>query len=197
MNTTPEIIFRITFGILWILFFGVRLYFQRKVRGTREYDLVNAKQEKYFFMLFAVAYLLLPLYFLTPWIDFAHLPFPDWLRWIGAFVTCVGTALFGWAHQALGLNWTAVLALSKEQELVTEGPYRYIRHPMYTGFFTLGIGFFLLAANWMVGIIYTGTLLVMYLARVSREEEMMLDRFGDTYRQYMKKTGRLLPRLWK
>jgi protein-S-isoprenylcysteine O-methyltransferase Ste14 len=198
MNSKSEIFFRIAFGILWIVYFVVRIYFQRKVKGSnREYVLVNEKKEKLFFSMFAVAYLVLPIYFLTSWVDFAHLPMPIWARWTGCFVTCAGIGLFGWAHQALGKNWTAVLALSEKHVLVTSGPYHYVRHPMYTAFFIIGIGFFLLSTNWLVGIIYLGTLSLMYMVRISAEEKMMLDRFGDDYRQYMKKTGRILPRLWK
>jgi protein-S-isoprenylcysteine O-methyltransferase Ste14 len=68
---------------------------------------------------------------------------------------------------------------------------------MYTAFFIIGFGFLFLSANWLIGIIYIGTLLLMYIARISAEEKMMIDRFGDSYRQYMKTTGRILPRLNK
>jgi protein-S-isoprenylcysteine O-methyltransferase Ste14 len=194
MSSPPETIFRITFALLWLLFFGVRVYFQRKGLGVREYERVNEKQEKLLFKLFALAYLIMPLYFLTPWLDFARLPLPAWLRWLGGAVTCAGIGLFGWAHQALGMNWTAVLALSKEHELITNGPYRSVRHPMYSAFFMIGVGLLLLSANGFIGVTYLGTLLLMIVARVSLEENMMIERFGDAYRQYMKKTGRLFPR---
>jgi protein-S-isoprenylcysteine O-methyltransferase Ste14 len=196
MNLSMEIPFRITFGILWVVYFGIRLFFQRQIKGQKEYTHVNERQEKLLFRLFALAFILLPLYFLTPWIDFATTPMPLWLRWIGGVVVCLGIVLFGWAHQALGQNWTAILALSKEHEMVQNGPYRYVRHPMYSAFFVIGIGFGLLSANWLIGIIYLAPLLVMYATRVSTEEKMMIDRFGDSYREYMKHTGRLFPRLW-
>jgi protein-S-isoprenylcysteine O-methyltransferase Ste14 len=77
--------------------------------------------------------------------------------------------------------------------MVQNGPYRYVRHPMYSAFFIIGIGFLILSSNWLVGIIYLGAFLIMYLARVLPEEKMMIDRFGEPYRQYMKRTGRLFP----
>jgi protein-S-isoprenylcysteine O-methyltransferase Ste14 len=187
MSKMGELPFRIVFGLLWLIYFVVRFYFQGKVKGVRNYSLVNEKQEKLFFRLFALAYLLLPLYFLTAWIDFAHLPLPLWLRWVGTIVTILGIGLFGWAHDTLGLNWTAILALSKEHELVMDGPY--------SAFFTIGLGFLLLSANWLIGVIYLGTLEAMYVARVSREEEMLVGRFGEAYKLYMQRTGRILPRL--
>ena len=195
MNKLGEIPFRIAFGILWLIYFGVRLYFQGKVKGAGDYVRVNAKQETLFFRLFALAYLLLPLYFLTSWVDFAHLPFPLWVRSTGGVVTCLGIVMFAWAHYTLGLNWTAVLALAKEHELVTSGPYRYIRHPMYTAFFIIGFGFLFLSANWLISVIYLVTLCLMYGVKVSREEEMKVGRFGEAYRLYMQKTGRILPKL--
>jgi protein-S-isoprenylcysteine O-methyltransferase Ste14 len=89
---------------------------------------------------------LLPLYFLTIWIGFASIPLPVWMRWGGGIV-CLGIVMFGWAHQAFGNNWNAILALSKECEMVQSGLYRRVRHPMYSAFFGIGIGFLLLSSN--------------------------------------------------
>jgi len=198
MNAGSEILYRVVFGALWVIYFGVRLFFQGKVKSAgRSYVLQNEQQEKRYFRLFALAYVLLPLYFLTSWVDFGHLGFPVWLRWAGAALTVLGILLFAWAHQALGVNWTAVLALSEEQELVTSGPYRWVRHPMYTAFFVIGFGFWLLSANGLVGLIYFSTLLVMVWTRLPAEEEMMAERFGERYRAYQKTTGSLLPSLKK
>lgn len=197
MNSISETVFRIIFGLLWIFHFALRLYFQKKVKGVGKYVVINEKQEKFFFLLFALAYIMLPLYFVTHWIDFAHISMPIWLRWIGVIATCAGISLFRRTHQILGLNWTTILALSEKHQLVTSGPYRYVRHPMYTAFFIIGFGFLFLSANWLIGAIYIGTLSLMYVVRISAEEKMMIDRFGDSYRQYMKTTGRLLPRLIK
>ncbi len=133
-------------------------------------------------------------YFLTPWVDFAGLPLPAWLRGLGAALAFLGIGLFGRAHQALGNNWTAVLALSPNHQFVTSGPYRWVRHPMYSAFYLIGLGLFLLSANWLVALVYLGALTLMYAARVGLEEAMMLGRFGEAYRRYMETTGRLLPR---
>lgn len=197
MSPSAENPFRIAFAILWVVYFGSRIYFQRRIDTILKYTRINERQEIFFFRLFAVAFLLLPLYFLTPWLDFASLAVPLWLRWSGGIITTAGLILFCSAHQALGRNWTAVLALSTEHEMVQRGPYRYVRHPMYAAFFVMGIGFGLLSANWLVGVIYLGPLLVMYMVRVTAEEEMMIGRFGDSYREYMKNTGRLYPRFWR
>jgi protein-S-isoprenylcysteine O-methyltransferase Ste14 len=195
MNSLNENIYRLVFGVLWVVYFALRLYFQRRVKGMGTYTLVNARQEKSLFRLFALAYMLLPLYFLTPWLDFARLPFPAWLRWAGTLITLLGISLFGWAHQALGMNWTAVLALSEKQTLVTAGPYRLIRHPMYTAFLVIGIGFLLLSANVISGGVYLLPCILMMAFRLPAEERMLQERFGEQYRLYAATTGSLLPRL--
>jgi protein-S-isoprenylcysteine O-methyltransferase Ste14 len=177
--------FRLLFGLLWLLFFGVRL----------AYALVNERQERWLFRAFAIGYLVLPVYALTSWADVAHVPMPDWSRWLGVAVLCAGIGLFGWAHRALGRNWTAVLALSTDHEMVTDGPFRFVRHPMYAAFFMIGVGFCLVSANWLVAAAYLGTLTPMYVMRVPAEEQMMASRFGDRYRRYMEATGRLWPRV--
>jgi protein-S-isoprenylcysteine O-methyltransferase Ste14 len=197
MDLAIETNYRIAFGILWFFYFLTRLYFQGKVKRGREYTLTNARQEKILYQLFALAFLLLLFYFLTPWVDFASLSLPAWLRWGGCLVTIAGISLFAWAHQALGQNWTAVLALSDGHWLVQNGPYTYVRHPMYTAFYIIGIGFLFLSSNWLVGVIYLLPLTLMVAMRIGLEEKMMLERFGEPYRQYMERTGRLLPRLGK
>ena len=193
MNTSAKIPFRIAFGVLWIVHFGVRLHFQRKIALNQTYTHVNEKKEKHLFGLFAIATLLLPFYFLTSWVDAAHFPLPVWLRWTGCALTGAGIVLFGWAHHALGQSWSDMLALSQKHEWVMNGPYHYVRHPTYTAFSMIGC-FLLLSANWLVGVVYIGTLFVMVASRLASKEQMMLDRFGDAYRDYMQKTGCLVPR---
>jgi len=195
MKDITELQFRIVFGILWVVYFIIRIYFQRKVTGMGAYELVNQKQEKILFQLHALAYLLWVFYIFTPWLDFARLPFPAWLRWAGAALTIGGIGLLAWSHQVLGKNWTAVLALSPKHQLVTDGPYRRIRHPMYTAFTVITLGFLALSANWLLSLLYFGTLAVMVAARLPAEEKMMLSRFGDEYLVYMNKSGRLLPKI--
>jgi protein-S-isoprenylcysteine O-methyltransferase Ste14 len=93
----------------------------------------------------------------------------------------------------LGRNWSGVLELYEQHELVTEGPYRFVRHPMYTSVYLKGIGILLLSANWIVGGGYLAAVTLMYALRVRDEEQMMLEHFGEEYRSYMSRTARLVP----
>src|SRR5512136_320074 len=95
-----------------------------------------------------------------------------------------------WSHRALGRNWSPFLEIRKGHVLVIEGPYRFIRHPMYAAIFLIGIGISLLSANWLVALAYMLPVTIMYLVRVADEEEMMIEQFGNEYREYMQRTGR-------
>jgi protein-S-isoprenylcysteine O-methyltransferase Ste14 len=95
---------------------------------------------------------------------------------------------------SLGRNITDTVAIRKEHTLVTHGPYRWIRHPLYSFGFLLFVGFTLLTANWFIGL--TGVCALTLLAlRTPIEEAKLIEQFGDAYREYMKRTGRFLPRL--
>jgi len=195
MNVTGELPFRLLIGLVWTLHLVIRIHYRRKVRGMGDYVHVHARRERWLFRLFACGHYVIPFYFASPWLDFAHLPLPGSVRWPGAALAGLGLGLFTWTHAALGRNWTAVPALSPSHELVTRGPYRRIRHPMYASFYAIGSGYLLASANWLVGAAYLGTLSVMYVLRVDAEERMMLARFGEGYRQHLQQTGRLWPRI--
>lgn len=98
-------------------------------------------------------------------------------------------------HHFLGKNFSSELRIRPDHELVTEGPYRYVRHPMYTSFFVMMTGLFLLSGNWLICGSALLVLIFVMVVRTPREERMMEGRFGDAYRHYMARTGRYLPKL--
>jgi protein-S-isoprenylcysteine O-methyltransferase Ste14 len=77
--------------------------------------------------------------------------------------------------------------------LVRTGIYRFIRHPMYSSFFLLGLAQLLLLPNWVGGGAGIIGAALLYALRIQREEKMMLENFGDEYRLYMRQTKRLVP----
>ena len=104
-------------------------------------------------------------------------------------------ALYGWTHKTLDGNWSNVLEIRENHKLITAGPYRHVRHPMYTAFWLWVIFQGPLLSNaavWLVGIV---TWAITYCLRVADEEQMMIEQFGRQYEQYMRKTGRLWPKL--
>jgi protein-S-isoprenylcysteine O-methyltransferase Ste14 len=99
-------------------------------------------------------------------------------------------------HIVLGENWSPILEIGKEQTLVTSGPYKYVRHPMYTCFFVHAITLWLITANHLVGAVAFSSFAIIYPIRVVAEEKMMIEQFGKSYEDYIKKTGRLWPKLF-
>ena len=117
---------------------------------------------------------------------------PDWLRWAGVGLGITSLGLFAWTHAVLGRFWSSTLQLRAGHRLITVGPYARVRHPMYSAILGWLMSLGLVAANWTSFVLAAlGTLIV--LIRIRREERMMLQHFGDEYREYIKRTGRLLP----
>ncbi len=118
--------------------------------------------------------------------------FPLWLRWTGVFIGVISVFLFLWIHSILGKYWSPYLELREEHVLIKSGPYKLVRHPMYSAAFLLWIGSTLVMSNWLIVIANILAVLIM-TSRIEKEEKMMIDRFGDEYKEYMKTTGAFVP----
>lgn len=124
----------------------------------------------------------------------AELLLPQWSQWLGVGLGMVSPPLLARTQEALGSNLSATLHVRRDHTLATGGPYRYLRHPMYTALF-LSLGtILLLTRNWLVGGVPLVGLCVIVLLRVRHEERVMLETFGDAYREYFQRTGRFWPR---
>lgn len=106
-------------------------------------------------------------------------------------------SVFGvyWLFSNIGNNITATSATRKEHKLVTSGPYRWIRHPLYTFGLMLFVALGLMADNWFIMILGGLTFLVMVI-RTPKEEAGLIEKFGDEYLNYMRTTGAFLPKLF-
>lgn len=187
--------FKIVLAVLLLIDTGVRLYYQRGHKKFERTLVKHEQREKFLYYLVSLGLIPILFYLLTYWIDTFRLPFPAWVRWLGAGLFFAGDLLFVWSHRELGRNWSPVLEIRKEHTLVTNGPYKFIRHPMYAAIFIIGIGISFLSSNWIVALSYMLPVICMYLIRIADEEKMMIDQFGDEYREHMTRTGRLIPKL--
>ena len=112
---------------------------------------------------------------------------------IGVFVYASALWMFRLSHKALGKNWSISLDIREKHRLITNGPYRLVRHPMYTSFLMMAIGQAFLLPNWLVALAgFFGVALLVSL-RLEKEEAMMLEVFDDEYRNYMCRTKRIIP----
>ena len=165
----------------------------------------NAKSEKKYsnvldFMLVYTAGvgMIVPLlYLFTPWLDFANYALPGPSGWVGTVVFAGAIFMLWRSHADLGRNWSATLCITGQHSLVTSGVYRHIRHPMYTAHLLWAIAQGLLLSNWLTGWAFLVLSIPLYLVRIPKEEQMMIEHFGEEYRDYMGRTGRLIPRVYK
>ena len=148
----------------------------------------------------AVGVFLLPaVYVSTSWLNWADYRLSSRATrragGIGTTLLAVAIWTFWRSHIDLGRNWSPSLQIREGHTLVTEGVYRSIRHPMYASIWLWGIAQTLLLQNWVAGWASIVLFVPMYVLRVPREEQMMLEQFGEAYRAYMGRTGRVVPRL--
>jgi protein-S-isoprenylcysteine O-methyltransferase Ste14 len=194
-----ENIFRVILPVLILAFMAHRGYYVKK--HTRPEDATLKKRDEDILSklagLLGIAGFVSTIAFVinSGWVAWANLPPPGWVRWTGFTIVLIGFALLQWAQTTLGRSWSDTPRMMKEQVLVTNGPYRVIRHPIYTAFFLILGSTFFISANWLVGISWISMTLLEIFSRINFEENLMLEYFGDRYREYMKRTGRLLPKL--
>ena len=192
-NDTP---FRVALGVVFAALAVVRTYYQIQARRSGPATQLESPLNVALRAIGGLAaFAILILYLVRPeLLGWASLALPAWLRWLGAPLGVAGVLLLAWVHQELGRNFSGTLQLRAEHTLVTTGPYRRVRHPMYTAFFCVVLSFFLLSANWLIGAIFIGGLSAVMISRVSKEERVMADKFGAEYQAWAAHTGRFLPR---
>jgi protein-S-isoprenylcysteine O-methyltransferase Ste14 len=132
-------------------------------------------------------------YALTDQPTFTGYPFHPLQAWFGVAVLIGALALFYRTHRDLGRAWSVTLEIRQEHRLVTHGIYARLRHPMYAAFWLWGLSQALLLPNWVAGLSGLVGFGTLFFCRVGREERMMLERFGEEYREYMRRTKRIVP----
>jgi protein-S-isoprenylcysteine O-methyltransferase Ste14 len=133
-------------------------------------------------------------YMLNPrWMAWSSVPLPAPLRWTGLAVWALAGALLVWTFRSLGPNLTDTVVTRRVHTLVTNGPYRWVRHPFYGCMTLMILAITLLAANWFV-LLFGIVVVSLLVLRTRKEEENLVARFGDSYRSYMEQTGRFVPR---
>jgi protein-S-isoprenylcysteine O-methyltransferase Ste14 len=134
-------------------------------------------------------------YLLNPaWMAWAQMSLPPWLRWSGVPLGVASIAFLFWTLRSLGKNLTDTVATRQNASLVTAGPYRYVRHPFYVCTGGLMLAVTLLSANAVLGLA-GAAVLALLIVRMPKEEQQLLERFGEPYRHYRASTGAFFPKL--
>jgi protein-S-isoprenylcysteine O-methyltransferase Ste14 len=194
-----ETLFRILAASILVPGMAISIYFRRKAdrdSGETISRKVDGSLMMTIIRLGGLVLWLSPLvYLINPqWMAWSKIGLPEWVRWLG--VGLGGLCVFGiyWLFSSIGSGITPTSATRREHKLVTRGPYRWVRHPLYTIGSTFIVSFGLMADNWFIAALGLLAFILM-AARTPKEEANLIAKFGEDYRQYMQTTGRFLPKL--
>jgi protein-S-isoprenylcysteine O-methyltransferase Ste14 len=119
-------------------------------------------------------------------------PLPDWMHWLGVTLGIISLALQIWTHLTLQKAWSAAKISGKNNVVITSGPYHWIRHPLYLALMLFFIGLSLVS-GYSLFLLLAVLSIPFFNSTAKKEETVMLQQFGDEYREYMIVTGRFLP----
>ncbi|HKS99949.1 MAG TPA: isoprenylcysteine carboxylmethyltransferase family protein [Rugosimonospora sp.] len=133
---------------------------------------------------------------LRTWVPVLDTPVPLAFAVAGLVVVWAGLAVRVWAVLALGRAFSTFVQVDADQTVVTRGPYRWVRHPSYTGLLLIAIGFGIAARNWLSLVVCAVVPVLGLLPRIAVEESELVRVLGEPYRGYQARTRRLLPGVW-
>lgn len=194
----PGTVFRLLFVLSFIAMMAISLCYQSKVlrdSGRLEIkegapSLIAGSIAALVTIVFGAEYIVSPGFF---WFAYV-LPYPNWLRWLGVLVLTSGIVLLWTSHHHLGKSFHSLIVAKEGHVLVETGPYRMIRHPIYSAYIMNYVGGGLLAGNLVLTFVPVTMFALLVALRMGKEEQVLFDRFGQRYIKYMRRTGRLVPR---
>jgi protein-S-isoprenylcysteine O-methyltransferase Ste14 len=203
-----ELFFKITFFLVFFSFAYVMSYYSKKAKShakDRSERIQQHNENEVPLLLKLRTVFGVPLYlgilvwtFAPRFMAWSAIPFPVWARWAGLALGLVSIFINGWSHKTLsaklGEDFDPALRLLKVPALVTEGPYKIMRHPIYFAFLLMQISVLLLTSNWFIGFCGLATIISVIAIRVPEEEKILIEQFGDEYVNYIKNSGALLPK---
>jgi protein-S-isoprenylcysteine O-methyltransferase Ste14 len=175
----------------WILFSVIWLVAAAATKRTIYHE--NGVRRLRYLILLVVAFLLLTKRYRLPYpLNVRVIPATGTVEWIAAILCLAGLAFCLWARATLGRNWSGTITLKEGHELIERGPYRFVRHPIYTGLMAM-----FLATSIAFG--HVGGLVAVILAfasfwiKWSEEEKLMRQHFPEQYRSYEQRVKRIIP----
>jgi protein-S-isoprenylcysteine O-methyltransferase Ste14 len=131
-----------------------------------------------------------------PWFGVFSILLLGGFRWLGVVLSALSLLLYTWSRHELGKAWSSCLQMQAHHHLVTSGPYTWIRHPIYLAMILFLTGLTLVGANWVL-VVFLIISIVDLILRVPREEQMMIEFFGEGYEAYRQRTIGIFPRWGK
>lgn len=193
-----ETYFRAALGVIILLTTFVTGF--HRFKAAQSGEKISRKDEGFLFALVLrlsglVLFIVTVAYLIAPAsVQWAMLPVPTWVRWFGVITGLLSSLLMYWTLSSLGKNLTDTVVIRNNATLVTDGPYRWVRHPFYFTTAVVMASVTILTANWLIGILSV-VVLSMLAIRTPKEEQALIERFGQPYLDYMARTGRFIPRI--
>lgn len=196
-----ERIFRIIVFWVFAITVGISSYYRRKARQSSEVIPRRKEGKAALFgrgiMGLVLAGLILSYSFFPDSLEGLRLSISLWLRWTGAVIAALCPVLTVWLFKHIGSNISETVLTKKNHQLVTSGPYRRLRHPLYSTGSLLIISLGLTSGIWLILLLGILAAILFRLVVIPIEEEKLIEKFGDQYKSYQKQTGALLPKLRK
>jgi protein-S-isoprenylcysteine O-methyltransferase Ste14 len=194
-----ENVFRTLAAIILFSGVGISIYYRRRADRETGEKVARSVDGSIMMTIIKVFGLLLwfsPLvYLLNPgWMAWSRIGLPDGLRWLGVVIGMFCVLGIYWLFSSIGSGITPTSATRRQHRLVKRGPYRWVRHPLYTVGSSLFVAFGMMADNWFIAAVGILAFIAMAI-RTTKEEANLIEKFGDEYREYMKHTGRFLPKI--
>lgn len=183
---------------MFTLSMGVGVYYRLQAAASGEK--ISHREEGYLFAIVLrlsglVLWLLTVTYLIAPSaLGIARFPLPVEVRYGAIIAGSLCSLLMWWTLSSLGKNLTDTVVTRSGATLVTSGPYRWVRHPFYVTAALLMTSATMITANGAIGIA-SAIVLTLLAIRTPREEQKLIDRFGQQYRDYMATTWRFFPRI--
>ncbi len=177
--------------VAWIV---IRYPFQRRAKKMGVARSAGGTRDRVLLLIATLGQFLIPVFYIaTGQPAFAAYALNPAQAGLGVLAIVASLVLFRVTHKQLGRMWSVTLETREQHKLVTDGLYRYVRHPMYSSFALFALAQLLLLPNWIAGPAGLVGFGILFFMRVPYEERVMSETFGDDYRDYMRRTARIIP----
>ncbi|MBA4849312.1 isoprenylcysteine carboxylmethyltransferase family protein [Emticicia sp. BO119] len=186
---------KISIKLLWAILMMYWFISGYNSKKTKEQEPLIKRVLFYWFPVFVSMYLLGPgEWFGHTWLRENFVPHSDLVGIIGLSFGATGLGIACWARYTLGRNWSLSVQKKEDHELIANGLYRWIRHPIYTGLLLLFIGTALIVGDYR-GILAVIIIFISFWVKLKKEEKWLMQVFGEDYHSYIKQTNALIPYL--
>ena len=186
-----EYVYALLIPLLWLSWCAYWLIAASNVKSTTREESPASRAGHIVPLVIAGMLLWLPR---VPFLFFDDRIFPrsDALYFSGAALVAAGLLFCVWARRYLGRNWSGTVTLKQDHELIRSGPYRYVRHPIYTGLLLAFVGSALARDEWR-GVVAVVIVYAALWRKLRLEERWMIETFGDAYRRFRQEVPALIP----